>query len=185
MIPRFQPADRSRPTAEQAGKASLWVAAGALVVGLLLLWALVYGAREMKESWKKKNELHARETLAAINRALAAYHRKYEGYPNSLQRLRGGEEGRPEVAPPERARLLASELARDDFERSGYRIRFQPGPGQQRWAATVQLHSSYRATAEPLKPGSSADAFYYTDEKGGLHARQSKKAGPDDPVVQQ
>ena len=167
----------------QGGKATLWMAAGALVLVLLLLWALVYGAREMKASWKQKNELRARETLTAINRALASYHKKYEGYPNSLGRLRGGEEGRPEAAPPERARLLDSELAHDAFERDAYRFRFQAGPRQQRWAATVQLHSSYRVTAEPLEPGGSGETFYFTDEKGELHARQGEKAGPDDPVV--
>lgn len=167
----------------QAGKAAVWLAAGALLLAVLLLWALVYGAREMKASWRERNELRARETLTAINRALASYQRKYEGYPNSLERLRGGEEGRPEAAPAERARLLDSALAHDAFERDGYRFRFQAGPGQQRWAATVQLHSSYRVTAEPVEPGSSGDTFYYSDEKSEIHARLGKAAGPDDPVV--
>ncbi|MGH9804491.1 MAG: hypothetical protein ACRD4D_04905, partial [Candidatus Acidiferrales bacterium] len=104
-----------RPSAERAcpredGRATLWVAVGALVVAVVLLWVLIYGAREMKDSWKQKNEAGTRETLAEMGRALAAYSRKYEGYPDSLERLRGGEEGRPESAPPERARLLASEL---------------------------------------------------------------------------
>lgn len=169
----------------QVGKVTLWMVAAALVLVVLLLWALVYGAREMKASWKQKNELRARGTLTAINRALASYHKKYEGYPKSLERLRGGEEGRPEAAPPERARLLDSELAHDAFERDGYRFRFQAGPGQQRWAATVQLHSSYRLTAEPIEPGGSGDTFYYSDGKGEIHTRPGKAAGPDDPVVRQ
>ena len=157
--------------ARQAGKASLWVAVGALIVAVVLLWVLAYGARDMKESWKQKNEARAREALADINRALAAYHKKYEGYPNSLERLRGGEEGRPESAPPERARLLESGLAHDAFDRSGYRFRFQPGSGQQRWAATVQLRSGYRLTAEPIEPGNSGEAFYYTGQTGEIRAR--------------
>lgn len=173
-----------RVAAKQAGKVTLWMAVGALALAVVLLWALVYGAREMKESWKQKNEARARETLAAVGRALAAYSRKYEGYPNSLERLRGGEEAKPESAPPERARLLESALARDDFELGGYRFRYQPGAGQQRWAATVQLRAGYRLTAEPVKAGGSGDEFYFTDEKGEIRARRGAAAGPDDPVVQ-
>jgi len=152
-------------------------------VVVALLWVLVYGARELKESWKQKNEARARETVARVNRALAAFSRKYQGYPDSLQRLRGGEEGRAETAPPERARLLESELAQDAFERGGYRFRFQPGAGLQSWAATMQLRSGYRLTAEPLEPGGSGDLFYFTDENGVIHARPGAAAGPDDPVA--
>jgi hypothetical protein len=159
------------------------VAVGAVAAVVLLLWAGVYGARAMRESGKRKNEARARETLTEIQRALAGFGRKYEGYPDTLARLRGGEEGRSEVAPAERARLLETELAGDDFERSGYRFRYQPGAGQQRWAATVPLRAGYRLTAEPAKAGS-GDTFYFTDETGTIRKRQGAAAGPDDPVAQ-
>ncbi len=114
---------------------------------------------------------------------LEAYHKRFEGYPGSLERLRGGEEGRPESGPPERARLLDSRMAKDSVELAGYRFRYQPGQADQRWAATVQLFKSYRLTAEPLAPGASGELFYYSDQTGVVRARRGQAAGPDDPVV--
>lgn len=167
----------------ERGRALRWTALGALVLAVLVLWVLVYGARGVKGSWMRRNEARARETVGAINRALAAYHKKYEGYPGTLERLRGGEEGLPEMAPPEHARLLDSSLAHNRFERDGYRFRFEPGQPQQRWAATVQLYWSYRLTAEPVAPGGSGEWFYYSDQSGEVRGRRDQPAGPDDPRV--
>lgn len=173
----------TRRNPAELGRALLWTAVGAAVLAVLVLWVLVYGARSVKDSWMRKNEVRARETVGAINHALAAYHKKYEGYPGSLERLRGGEEGLPVMAPPERARLLDSSLAHDRFEREGYRFRFEVGQPQQRWAATVPLYSSYRLTAEPVAPGSSGSWFYYSDQRGEVRGRRGQAAGPDDPVM--
>ena len=85
--------------------------------------------------------------------------------------------------PPERARLLETPLARDDFEKNGYQFRYEPGPADQRWAATVRLFTGYRLTAEPTSPGSSGQMFYYTDWSGEIHAKEMESAGPDHPVV--
>lgn len=159
-----------------------WVAM-ALVLVAGLLWMLLYGTERLKAGWMQRNEARARQTLATITTALRAYQEKYDAYPDSLERLRGKEEGHPETAPPERARLLETPLARDRFEKDGYRFRFRPGQPEQRWAATVQLFSSYRLTAKPLAPGGSGEWFYYTDQSGQLRARRGKPAGPDDPVV--
>ncbi|MDA2913680.1 hypothetical protein MYX77_06930 [Acidobacteriia bacterium AH_259_A11_L15] len=161
----------------------LWAAAGVVLVGALL-WFLFYGLEMIKESLIRSNQAGARATLATINQALQAYYEKHEGYPGSLERLRGGEEGNPGTAPPERARLLETALARDDFEKNGYQFRYQPGPGAYRWAATVRLFTGYRLTAEPTSPGSSGRTFYYTDWSGEIHAKEMQSAGPDDPVVE-
>lgn len=159
------------------------VVVAVLVVAVALLWGLVYGARIVKESWMRSNEAQARHTLTAITRALQAYYEKHDGYPDRLERLRGKEEGRPETAPPERARLLETSLAHGRFEKDGYRFRYRPGQPQQRWAATVQLLGSYQLTAEPASPGGSGEWFYYSDQSGEIRARQGEAAGPDDPVV--
>ncbi|MFQ5724048.1 MAG: hypothetical protein ACE5G6_06105 [Terriglobia bacterium] len=161
----------------------LWAAAGVVLVGGLL-WFLFYGLEMIKESLMQSNQASARATLATINQALQAYHEKHAGYPDSLERLRGGEEGNPAAAPPERARLLETPLARDDFEKNGYQFGYQPGPGAYRWAATVRLFTGYRLTAEPASPGSSGRMFYYTDPSGEIHAKEMESAGPDDPVVE-
>ncbi|MEE8201805.1 MAG: type II secretion system protein [Candidatus Acidoferrales bacterium] len=160
----------------------LWVGVALLIVGALL-WFLFYGLAMIKESLIRSNQGSARATLATINQALQAYYEKHEGYPDSLERLRGGEEGNPGTAPPERARLLETALARDDFEKNGYQFGYQPGPADQRWAATVRLFTGYRLTAEPTSPGSSGQMFYYTDWSGEIHAKEMESAGPDDPVV--
>lgn len=154
-----------------------------LVVAGGLLWGLVYGARTLKESWMRSNEAAARQTLATLTRALKACSDRHQGYPDSLARLRGGEEGNAATAPPERARLLETALARDTFEQGGYRFRYEAGQRQQRWAATVPLYSSYRLTAEPLTPGGSGELFYYSDQTGELRMREGEPAGPDDPVA--
>lgn len=167
----------------ERGKSLLWAAAGALVLALAVLWVVLYGAQAAKESLMQRHEARARQTLSAMNKALAVFQEKYEGYPGSLERLRGAEDGRPEMAPPERARLLDSSLAHDRFERDGYRFHFQPGQPQQRWAATVQLFSSYRLTAVPLAPGGSGDWFYYSDQSGEVRGRRGQAASPDDLVV--
>ncbi len=160
-----------------------------LVVGIVLLvlvgglWFLIYSAREMKQSRLQWSEVRAQQTLTTINGALQAYHRKYDGYPDDLSRLRGGEEGTPESAPPERARLLDSALAHDRLEHDGYRFHYRPQAPQYRYAATVQLHQEYRLTAEPVSPGATGTVFYYTDQNGKIHTRPGKSAGPSDPAT--
>ena len=149
-----------------------------LAAGVVLLLAFLTGGFFFWQYWSPKQ---ARERLAELNRALAAYHERYQGYPDSLARLRGAEEGNPAAGQPERARLLPAPLARDDFERDGYRFRYEPGQRQQRWAATVPLFSSYRLTAEPA--GVVGKWFYYSDQTGELRARPGQAAGPDDPVA--
>ncbi|HKZ53549.1 MAG TPA: hypothetical protein VJ085_09770 [Candidatus Acidoferrales bacterium] len=155
-----------------------------LLVALGALWLLLSGARSLKDTLVRQNETRAQQTLATINQALKAYNEKYGGYPDDLRRLRGGEEGRPESAPPEKARLLDTALAQDQFERNGYRFRYRGSQPEQRWAATVQLYSGYRLTAEPLTPGAGGNAFYYADENGKIHVRPGQAAGPTDPLVQ-
>ncbi|MGH9863411.1 MAG: hypothetical protein ACRD35_08305 [Candidatus Acidiferrales bacterium] len=137
----------------------------------------------MKKSWRQENESYAHTTLLVVNHALEAYHKKFEGYPDSLRRLTDREVDRPERASPERARLLDSWRARDSVEVGGYRFRYQPGQPDQRWAATVQLFKSYRLTAEPLSPGSSGEIFYYSDQTRIIRARRGQAAGPDDPAA--
>lgn len=163
-------------------KLLLWSAA-ALVLAGGLLWGLVYAARTLKEDWMRSNQTRARQTLAALNSALRTYHGKYEGYPDTLERLRGGEEGNPATAPPERARLLDTRLARDSFQANGYKFVYEPGPLGQRWAATVRLFAGYRLTAEPVTPGGSGEWFYYSDQTGDIRGRQGGPAGPDDPII--
>lgn len=155
-----------------------------LIVAGALLWALLYALQALHESYMRANERRARQRLATIHHVLQAYFDRYEGYPDSLERLRGGEEGDPETAPPERARLLDSSIALDSFERDGYHFQYRLGPAQQRWAATVRLFADYRLTAEPTSPGTTGEIFYYVDRSGETHARQGEPAGPDDPVVE-
>lgn len=153
----------------------------ALVLGLL--WVLLYSVRTLKESWASRNEAQAQETLRTINQALQAFHEKYDGYPDSLERLRGGEDGKPETAPPERARLLNTDIAKNRFELNGYRFRYRRGTPVDRWAATMQLISSYQVTAEPIEPGASGNLFFLVDPSGEIHVREGEAASPDDPVV--
>lgn len=157
--------------------AALLVAAAALVA------VLVYGALKLRESLIRGNEAQARQTLRVITEALQAYQKKHGGYPDALERLRGKQDGNPGTAPPERARLLETELARDKFEKNGYLFRFRPVTMKQSWAATVHLVARYRLTAQPSSPGSSDEWFYFTDQNGEIHARQGEAASPDDPVV--
>jgi hypothetical protein len=154
-----------------------------LLVALGALWLLLYGARSLKDQLIRQNETRAQQTLANITEALKVYNEKYGGYPDDLRRLRGGEEGRSESAPPEKARLLETALAQNQFVRAGYRFHYRGGQPEQRWAATVQLYSGYRLTAEPLTPGASGDAFYHADESGKIHVRSGQAAGPTDSVV--
>lgn len=154
------------------------------VVAATLVALLVYGALKLRESLRHGNEVQARQTLRVITEALAAYQKKHGGYPDALERLRGKQDGNPGTAPPERARLLETELARDKFEKNGYLFRFRPVTMKQSWAATVHLLARYRLTAQPSSPGSSGEWFYYTDQNGEIHARQGEAAGPDDPVVE-
>lgn len=149
-----------------------------LLVGVVLILGLGAGGYFFWKYWSPKQ---ARARLGELNRALAAYHERYEGYPNSLTRLRGAEEGDPAAGQPERARLVGALFARDEFERDGYRFRYEPGQRQQRWAATVALYSSYRLTAEPV--GAAGKRFYYSDQSGAVREREGAAAGPDDPVV--
>jgi hypothetical protein len=155
----------------------------ALVLVLGLLWVLLYSARTLKESWASQNEARAQETLRTINQALETFHGKYNGYPDSLERLRGGEEGKPATAPPERARLLNTDIAKNRFESSGYRFRYRRGARVDRWAATMQLISSYQVTAEPIEPGASGNLFFLADPSGEIHVHEGEAASPDDPVV--
>ena len=155
----------------------------ALAIVLGLLWVLLYSVGSLKESWARQNEIQALETLQTINRALETFHGKYNGYPDSLERLRGGEEGKPATAPPERARLLDTDVAKNRFELNGYRFRYRRGAPVDRWAATIQLISRYQITAEPSEPGSSGNLFYLSDPSGEIHVREGEAAGPDDPVV--
>jgi len=149
-----------------------------LAVGVVLVAALVTGGFFFWQYWTPRQ---ARERLTELNQALAAYHDRHQGYPDSLARLRGAEEGNPAAGQPERARLLPALVARDEFERDGYRFRYEAGQRQQRWAATVPLFSSYRLTGEPS--GVVGKWFYYSDQTGELRARQGQAAGPDDPVA--
>ena len=149
-----------------------------LAAGIALGAALLAGGFFFWQYWSPKQ---ARARLGELNRALAAYHERYQGYPDSLARLRGAEEGSPAAGQPERARLLPAVLARDEFERDGYRFRYEAGQRQQRWAATVPLFSSYRLTAEPA--GVVGKWFYYSDQAGELRAREGQAAGPDDPII--
>src|SRR3989338_7951881 len=149
-----------------------------LAAGVVLLLAFLTGGFFFWQYWSPKQ---ARERLAELTRARASYHERYQGYPDSLARLRGAEEGHPAAGQPERARLLPAVLARDEFERDGYRFRYEPGQRQQRWAATVPLFSSYRLTAEPA--GGGGEGVYYSDQSGGARARAGAAAGPDDPVA--
>jgi len=149
-----------------------------LAAGIVLVLALFTGGFFFWKHWSPKQ---ARERLTELNQALAAYHDRYQGYPDSLARLRGAEDGDPTAGQPERAQLLPAPLTRDEFERDGYRFRYEAGQRQQRWAATVPLFSSYRLTAEPA--GVVGKWFYYSDQAGELRAREGKPAGPDDPIV--
>jgi len=166
------------------GKKHLILGGLALVVALGSLWVLLYSARSLRENWARQNELRAQETLHTLTQALNTFHQKYDGYPDSLERLRGGEEGNPATAPPERARLLDTEMAKNRFEKDGYRFRYRRGSPVDRWAATMQLIGTYQITAEPIEPGASGNLFYLSDTSGEIHLRQGQAAAPGDPVVQ-
>ncbi|MBI4466694.1 MAG: hypothetical protein HY656_04630 [Acidobacteria bacterium] len=167
---------------ERQKKLLVWSVA-ALVLAGALLWGLFYAARALRENWMRSNEARARQTLSTLNAALRAYYERHQGYPDTLERLRGGEEGNPATAPPERARLLESALARDSFEAGGYRFAFEPGPPSQRWAATVHLFAGYRVIAEPVTPGGSGEWFYLAEPSGQIRGRQGASATLDDPLV--
>lgn len=100
--------------------------------------------------WQHQNQVQAKETVEAIGSALAAYHEQHNGYPDTLERLRGAVSSRPaETAPPERARLLPTWQAKDVFKAGGYRFRYETTRRVRRWAATVPLHVAYKISAEP------------------------------------
>ncbi len=149
-----------------------------LAAGTVLVVAVLAGGFFFWQYWSPKQ---AQARLGELNRALASYHGRYQGYPDSLARLRGAEEGDSAAGQPERARLLPALFARDEFERDGYRFRYEAGQRQQRWAATVPLYSSYRLTAEPA--GVVGKWFYYSDQTGEVRERVGAPAGPGDPVA--
>jgi hypothetical protein len=74
-------------------KKQLILAGAALVLVLGLLWALLYSARSLKETLARQNEVQAQETLRTLNQALKTFHEKYDGYPDSLERLRPAQHG--------------------------------------------------------------------------------------------
>lgn len=150
-----------------------------LVVGGLL-WLLFYGVHVIQDAWMDANELHARQTLASLGEALDVYQKKYDGYPDKLERLGGVGGG---VGSPERGQLLSDQRAQSTFEESGYRFHFTAGVPQQRWAATVQLYTDYHLSARPLTSGSSGRWFYFAGSDGAIHQRQDQPAGPDDPLA--
>jgi hypothetical protein len=164
-------------------KKKLLLAGVALVLLVAILWGLVYGVRLLKEKRAQRNEAQAVETLRTIKQALATFRDRYDGYPDRLERLRGGEDGEPATAPPERARLLDTQMAKNQFEQNGYRFRYRRGAPVDRWAATMQLVASYQLTASPIEPGGTGNKFYFTDSTGAIHVREGKEAGPDDPEV--
>lgn len=164
------PAAKTRPPLNR--KLVAGAAAAVLVLGSL---GYLY--------WRHSNQEQARQTLTRVNQALAAYYKRHDGYPDTLGRLRGKEEGPPETAPAEQARLLEAPLARDSFQQSGYRFRYQPGPLLQRWAATVRLHAGYVLTAKPVGPGAGFEWFYYSDQSGEVRARKGATPSPDDPIA--
>lgn len=157
----------------------IWLLALVLVVGGLL-WLLFYGVHVIRDAWMNANELHARQTLASLGKALDAYHKRFDGYPDKLERLGGVGAG---AGSPERAGLLAGKRAQSTFEESGYRFHYTAGVPQQRWAATVQLHTDYHLSARPLNPGGSGRWFYFAGSDGAIHQRQGEPAGPDDPLA--
>lgn len=161
-------------------KLLLWTVAAVVLAGALL-WALLFFVQSLQRTQLLHNQSTAIEALHRISDALRAYEERHNGYPDTLERLRGGEEGSPGAGPPERARLLETRLAKDRLEKNGYRFNYQPAQRKQRWAATVQLYGSYRLTAEPLSPGSSGKLFFYTDQDGTIRQREGEPAGPDDP----
>lgn len=138
----------------------------AVLVLVVLAVAVFLGLR----AWRQRNQVDARETLQTIQAALEAFHQRYGGYPDKLERLRGGEDGQPETAPPERARLLATELAQNRLEHNGYRFRYRPDNSLQQFASRVPLFDTYQLTAEPL--GSfSGRLSYATDQTGEIREK--------------
>ncbi|MFQ5926029.1 MAG: hypothetical protein ACE5MH_01195 [Terriglobia bacterium] len=154
-----------------------------LVLAAGLLWVGTYGLRRLVERRVAQREAKVVRTLRTMSEALLAYEQKYGGYPNTLERLRGKEDGPASYLPPERARLLETPLARDRFEQHGYRFTYTPTGAGQTWAATVPLVSGYVLEARPAGRAGSRTSFYYADQTRAVRVRRGAPAGPEDPLV--
>jgi len=130
---------------ESARPGIRWNKQALLLWGLVVLVALPGGYFY----WRHWNLSQARANLAAINGALSVYFEQFQGYPDTLERLRGLGSEKESGGPPERARLLPAYLAHDGFGAGGYRYKYRARRRVLRWAATVPLYLEYELTAEP------------------------------------
>lgn len=158
-------------------------AAAVLLVGVGLLWIATMGARKLVEHGVARREATVVTTLRTLADALAAYQQKYGGYPDTLERLRGKEDGPASYLPPERARLLETSLARDRFQQDGYVFTYTPTAAGQTWAATVPLVGGYVLEARPAGQASSRMSFYYVDQTRAVRVKRGAPAGPQGPMA--
>lgn len=163
------------------------MAVAVIVVVAGLLWIGMYGTSKLVERRLAEREAEVVRTLRTIGDALTTYQQRFGGYPDSLARLAGKEAGQVpnfrSYLPPERARLLESALARDQFEQDGYVITYSPTGAGQTWAATVPLVGGYVLEARPTGQATSRMAFYYADQTRAVRIRRGAPAGPEDPLA--
>ena len=136
----------------------------------LMLWGLValVALPGAYLYWRHRNQEAARATLQTLNDALTAYHERFDGYPDKLERLRGSESDRPpETAPPERARLLPTWQAKDRLVTGGYTYSYRATKRVRRWAATVPLSVEYLLTAQPSNIAMGG-RFFSVDSSGEM-----------------
>lgn len=160
------------------------LAVAVVVVAVGLLWVGTYGLRWLVARRVAQREAAVAKTLRTIGDALLAYQQKYGGYPNTLARLRGKEDGPASYLPPERARLLETPLARERFERHDYVFTYTPTGAGQTWAATVPLVSGYVLAARAAGAAGSRTAYFYADETRAVRVKRGEPAGREDPLVQ-
>ena len=154
-----------------------------LVLVAALLWLGTQGMRRLVERRVAGRESETVKTLRVLGAALEAYQQKYGGYPDTLGRLRGKEDGEASYLPPERARLLETKLARDRIELEGYVITYAPTGAGQTWAASVPLVSGYVLQAQPKGEATSGVSFFYADQPRTVRAKRGSPAGPQDTPV--
>lgn len=160
-----------------------FVAVVVLGLAIALLWLGTYGARLLVQRRVADREANVINTLRTLSDALTTYQQKYGGYPDTLARLAGKEDGPADYLPPERARLLERAFAQDRIELDRYVITYTPTGAGQTWAATVPLVGGYVIEGQPVAAGSSGMNFYYSDQTRAIRLKRGAPAGPEDRLA--
>jgi type IV pilus assembly protein PilA len=158
---------------------------GLVIVGGIMAAIAVPGLLRARQAG---NEASAIASLRAINSAEMAYAAGCAdgGFAVALDDL---------VKPPRSGgpAFVSEDLSRNGVEKSGYRLRVEPGRGASRVTAaaatcngsSADAVSAYFAVAEPVTFGQTGSRYFATDSMGAIFASASPIANPiqESPAV--